>query len=210
MSSGRGYCFPPATKELQAARGGGSPRGAGPPLRIPEDLRTRRPGPCPAQAERRPSHSLPASAWGSRRPSPLPRPQLTSGPLRLRGQRAFLQLQACASPRANFPTRAGPHNFGAPGSSPSEGRGLAPADTYRLLARSGPEPPRCVAASQRSTVETQVELHDWGAAGGASRGADRGAERPAAARTKRRRSGLRCSSPPGQPPGAAVSPQDRP
>lgn len=51
---------------------------------------------------------------------------LVSGPLRLRRQRAFLQLQACTSPRANFPTRAGPHNFGARGSSPSEGRGLAP------------------------------------------------------------------------------------
>lgn len=49
-----------------------------------------------------------------------------------------------------------------------------------------------------------------GAGQGASGGADPGAEGPAAARTKRRGSGLRCHSPPGQPPGAALSPQDRP
>lgn len=158
-----------------------------PPLALPSGLGVG--VPAPLSSAPAPTHQWPTQAPRTARLPPAPSLRQPSG--KLSNSRWSPQLRS-------------------PWLQPERGSGLAPADTYRLLARSGPEPPRCVAASQRSTVETQVELHDWGAAGGASRGADRGAERPAAARTKRRRSGLRCSSPPGQPPGAAVSPQDRP
>ncbi|XP_062957637.1 collagen alpha-1(I) chain-like [Cynocephalus volans] len=113
-------------------------------------------------------------------------------------------------PSSKLPNSLLSYNFGARGTGRRGWCGRARADTYRLLERSGPEPPGWAAAFQRSTVERQVKLHDWGGARGASRGADPGAEGPVAARTKRRRRGLRGHSPPGQPPGAAVSPQDRP
>lgn len=100
--------------------------GEGPTPAAREDPRTPSPGPLLAGAQRRPSHPLPPSARGSPHPYPLLRPQLTAGSLGLRGQRASRQLQACTSPRANFPTRAGPHNFGARGPGGREGRGPAP------------------------------------------------------------------------------------
>lgn len=125
-SSGRGYCLPPATKAPQAALGGGSPRGVGPSLRRP---RPRGRG-TPAQVQPQPCTALRNPFRPPRvppqTPCPLPLSQLTTGPLRLRGLRASPRLQACTSPRGNFPTCDRPHNFGVGGPGGREGRGRAP------------------------------------------------------------------------------------
>lgn len=114
------------TGALFPTTGGGSRRGAGPPLR-PRRARGRRvPAHIQAEQSAAPRTRLRPRRAGPRALALLPRPRLTTGPLRLRGQRAFPQLQTGTSPRANFPTRAGPHNFGARGSGGGEGRGPAP------------------------------------------------------------------------------------
>lgn len=126
----------------------------------------------PANAEPRPTSS-PSQAL-PRAPPPdlsvrVPVP-LTSAPApthrwpsRAPRAKRVPRLRACSSPRANFPIRAGPRNFGARGPRGASG---PRAEPNGCLAGSGPEPPGWAAASQRSTVEKQVELHDWGGAGG--------------------------------------------
>lgn len=173
-TSGRGHCLPPATKAPRASRGGGSRRGTSPPLR-PRESQGRRALASPARAERRLPDPPRASASESSLPAPLPSapapthrwpghtPRAAHGP----------QLQACISPRANFPTRAPPHNFGARGPGWRERRGRVGEGAYRLPVQSKPEPPRWGVGSQRSTVERQVGLHDLGGAGGCPGGQTR-------------------------------------
>ena len=119
-----GALFTTRNKSAPAALGGR--RGSGPIPATPAATRTRNPGPRPAPAVHCPSQPLPASACASPDPCPLSLSQLTTGPLRLRGLRASPRLQACTSPRGNFPTCDRPHNFGVRGPGGREGRGRAP------------------------------------------------------------------------------------
>lgn len=194
----------------KSAPGWGVAAGRGPTLR---PRRTRGRESRPTARESRAPPLAPAYGLGVRVPEPSPSCLSPNSPLARSdsegGARAPRSKPAPALEQTFqlevVPTTSEP---GAPAGARVAGRPRA--DTNRFPAGSGPEPPGWVAACQRSTVEKQVELHDWGGAGCRPGGADPRAERPAAARTKRRRSGLRCHSPPGQPPGAAVSPQDRP
>lgn len=175
------------------------------------DPRTPSPSPRPAPAVHCPSPPLPASAYGLRTPALCPgsnSPLAHSGSEGSAGPPSSKPVLAL---RQTFQLALVPQNFGAPGPRRARKARAGPGRTPTgRLAGSGPEPPEWAAASQRSTVKRQVELHDWGGAGGVPGGQTLEQRGPAAALTKRRGSRLLFHSPPGQPPGVAVSPQDRP
>lgn len=144
----------------------GSSWGAGPPPR------PRRPRGCRAPAHVQPQRcTAPRNAFrpprvAPRTPALCPNP---NSPLAPSGS------EGCARPPGSKPAPALGQTFqlalvpttsesGAPGGA--RGAGWPRANTYRLPAGSGPEPPGWATASQRSTAERQVELHDWGGAGG--------------------------------------------
>lgn len=122
-----------------------------PPLAPPSGLGVRVPAPLPSAPA--PAHHWPAQAWRAARVPPAPSPHQPSG--KLSDSRWSPQL-------------------GSPGPRRARGAGAGPGRTPTgCLAGSGPEPPGWAAASQRSTEERQVELHDWGGAGGCPRGQTR-------------------------------------
>lgn len=122
-----------------------------PPLAPPSGLGLRVPAPLPSAPA--PAHHWPAQARRAARVPPAPSPHQPSG--KLSNSRRSPQLGSPGAPRARG-VRAGPRR------TPTG-----------CLAGSGPEPPGWAAASQRSTGERQVELHDWGGAGGCPRGQTR-------------------------------------
>ena len=161
-----GIVYHPQQKRPKQPWVGGSPRGAGPPPR-PRRPRGRR-APAHVQPQR---CTVPRNAFrpprvAPRTPALCPNP---NSPLAPSGS------EGCARPPGSKPAPALGRTFqlalvpttsepGAPAGA--RGAGAPRANTYRLLAGSGPEPPGWATASQRSTAERQVELHDWGGAGG--------------------------------------------
>lgn len=181
----------------------------GPPLRTRRSRGRPALALIPAPAEYRPSHPLPPRREGPRTPALCPGP---SSPLAGSGSEGSTRVGSKPAPAlgqtfqlARVPTTWEPR---APaGARSSSG---PRADTYRLPGRVRARAPG-VGGSFPKVHRREAGRVAWlGRGRGLSQGADPGAEGPAAARTKRCGSGLRCHSPPGQPPGAAVSPQDRP
>ncbi|XP_019299749.2 basic proline-rich protein-like [Panthera pardus] len=122
-----------------------------PPLAPPSGLGVRVPATLPSAPA--PTHHWPAPAPRAARVPQAPSPHQPSG--KLSNSRWSPQLESPESRRARG-ARAGP--------------GRTPTG---CLAGSGPETLGWAAASQRSTEEKQVELHDWGGAGGCPRGQTR-------------------------------------
>ncbi|KAF5927903.1 hypothetical protein HPG69_009269 [Diceros bicornis minor] len=165
-SSGWGHCLPPATKVPPAARGRGSPRGAGPPLRPGRTRGSRAPAHFQPEQSAAPRAPFRPRRAGLRTPTLCSRPNL---PLTRSGS------EGSARPAGSKPAPALGQTFqlalvpttSEPGAlAGARGAGGPRADTHRLPAGSGPQPPGWEAASQRFTVERQVELHDWGGTGG--------------------------------------------
>lgn len=162
-----GVLFTTRNKSAPSGLGRGVAAGSGPIPATPAAPRTRNPGPRPAAAVHCPSQPLPASACAS--PDPLPSAPLPAhrwppqaprtarvppAPSLHQPSGKLSNLRSSPQLRSRGPRRA----RGA-----REGPGRTPTG---CLAGSGPEPPGWATASQRSTAQRQVELHDWGGAGG--------------------------------------------
>lgn len=162
-----GVLFTTRNKSAPSGLGWGVAAGSGPIPATPAAPRTRNPGPSPAPAVHCPSQPLPASACAS--PDPLPSAPLPAhhwppqaprtarvppAPSLHQPSGKLSNLRSSPQLRSRGPRRA----RGA-----REGPGRTPTG---CLAGSGPEPPGWATASQRSTAQRQVELHDWGGAGG--------------------------------------------